>query len=68
MTRAQDGEDVWFSFIVFHSRQHRDEVNEKVFAEMDEVHKDQIDFVSPVEMSRTVLSAGFEVMVEGRKA
>ena len=67
MTRAQDGDDVWFSFIVFHSRQHRDEVNEKVFAEMDEVYKDQIDFVSPVEMSR-MSYGGFEVMVEGRKA
>ena len=67
MTRAQDGDDVWFSFIVFHSRQHRDEVNEKVFAEMDEVYKDQIDFVSPVEMSR-MSYGGFVVMVEGRKA
>ena len=67
MTRAQDGDDVWFSFIVFHSRQHRDEVNEKVFAQMDEVYKDQIDFVSPVEMNR-MSYGGFEVMVEGRKA
>ena len=67
MTRAQGGDDVWFSFIVFQSRQHRDEVNKKVMAEMEEAYKDQIGFVSPFEMNRMAYG-GFEVMVEGQKA
>lgn len=31
---AKKGETVWFSFITYRSREHRDEVNAKVMAEM----------------------------------
>jgi uncharacterized protein YbaA (DUF1428 family) len=61
-----EGDDVWFSFIVFESREHRDEINKKVMEEMGEVYKDQSDFVSPFEMSKMAYG-GFEVLVEGRK-
>ena len=67
MSGAKDGDDVWFSFIVFESRKHRDEVNKKVMEEMEETYKDQSDFVSPVEMSQMAYG-GFEVLVEGHKA
>jgi len=30
---AKDGETVWFSFIVFKSKKHRDEVNKKVMSD-----------------------------------
>ena len=67
MAGAEDGDDVWFSFIVFESKQHRDEVNKKVMAEMDETYKEQSDFVMPFEMSQ-MSKGGFEVVVEGQKA
>ncbi len=64
MAGAEDGDDVWFSFIVFESKQHRDEVNKKVMEEMDEAYKEQSDFVSPFEMNKMAYG-GFEVLVEG---
>lgn len=63
MTGAQDGDDVWFSFIVFESKQHRDEVNKKVMEEMNEAYDEHSDFVSPFEMSQMAYG-GFEVVVE----
>lgn len=66
MTGAKDGDDVWFSFIVFESRQHRDEVNKKVMEEMDEAYSEQSDFVPPFAMSQMAYG-GFEVLVEGQK-
>lgn len=66
MTGAESGDDVWFSFIVFESREHRDEVNKKVMAEMDEAYQDQSDFTSPFEMSQLAYG-GFEVVVEAQR-
>jgi uncharacterized protein YbaA (DUF1428 family) len=43
MTGANADENVWFSFIVFKSKEHRDEVNKKVMEEMSEAFKDQAD-------------------------
>lgn len=64
MAGANDEENVWFSFIVFESKEHRDEVNKKVMAEMDEAYKDQTDFEMPFDMKRMAYG-GFEVAVEG---
>jgi len=64
MTGAKSDENVWFSFIVFNSRQHRDEVNKKVMAEMSEKYKDQSDFTMPTDMKKMAYG-GFEVAVEG---
>ncbi len=64
MTGAGDDENVWFSFIVFESKEHRDEVNKKVIAEMDEAYSDQIDFEMPNDMKKMAYG-GFEVTVEG---
>ena len=66
MARAGDGDDVWFSFIVFESRAHRDEVNRKVMEEMEAAYDEQSGFVSPFEMTGMAYG-GFEVVVEGRK-
>jgi uncharacterized protein YbaA (DUF1428 family) len=66
MTGAEDGDDVWFSFIVFESKEHRDEVNKKVMAEMDEAYQEQSDFVAPFQMSQMAYG-GFEVIVEAQK-
>lgn len=66
MAGSGDGDDVWFSFIVFESKEHRDEVNKKVMAEMDETYQEQSDFAAPFEMAQMAYG-GFEVLVEGQK-
>lgn len=66
MTGANGDENVWFSFIVFNSKEHRDEVNKKVMAEMSEVFDEQSDFEMPTEMKQMAYG-GFEVTVEGQK-
>ena len=64
MAGASADDNVWFSFIVFESKQHRDEVNKKVMDEMNEKYKDQTDFDMPVDMKKMAYG-GFEVVVEG---
>lgn len=64
MASANSDENVWFSFIVFESKEHRDEVNKKVMAEMDEAYSDQVDFEMPNDM-RKMAYGGFEAVVEG---
>jgi len=61
---AKSDENVWFSFIIFNSKEHRDEVNKKVMEEMVEKYKDQVDMPMPVEMTKMAYG-GFEVVVEG---
>jgi uncharacterized protein YbaA (DUF1428 family) len=58
---AKDGEDVWFSFIVFTSKEHRDEVNAKVMADMS-----GMSFPDPMPTDMTRMAyGGFTVEVEG---
>ena len=64
MANATNEENVWFSFIVFKSKEHRDEVNKKVMDEMNESFKDQSDFEMPTDMKKMAYG-GFEVAVEG---
>jgi uncharacterized protein YbaA (DUF1428 family) len=63
MAGAGDDENVWFSFIVFESKEHRDEVNAKVMAEMGEEYDQQTDFEMPNDMQKMAYG-GFEVAVE----
>src|SRR3982751_6537026 len=65
MTGANSDENVWFSFIIFESKEHRDEVNKKVMKEMGEAYEEQSDFIMPFEMNQMAYG-GFEVLVEGR--
>lgn len=64
MTGANESENVWFSFIVFESKEHRDEVNKKVMEEMSESFEDLVDFEMPTDMKKMAY-AGFAVAVEG---
>jgi uncharacterized protein YbaA (DUF1428 family) len=64
MAGTSDDENVWFSFIVFNSKEHRDEVNKKVMDEMNEKAEEQPDFSMPVDMKKMAYG-GFEVAVEG---
>lgn len=64
MAEASNGDTVWFSFIIFKSKAHRDEVNKKVMAEMDEQMKDYQDMQMPFDMKKMAYG-GFQVEVEG---
>ena len=64
LTKAKPSENVWFSFIVYKSKKHRDQVNAKVMAEMNEKYKDNKDMSMPFDMNR-MSYGGFNVEVEG---
>ncbi len=64
MAGAQSDETVWFSFITFESKEHRDEVNSKVMAEMNEQAQANEDMQMPFEMKKMAYG-GFQVEVEG---
>jgi len=61
MAKANPDETVWFSFIVYNSREHRDEVNARVMEEMKE--RENQDMQMPFDMNRFAYG-GFEVVVE----
>jgi uncharacterized protein YbaA (DUF1428 family) len=52
LAKTTADETVWFSFIVFKSKEHRDEVNKKVMEEMSEKYKDAKDLTMPFDMRR----------------
>lgn len=62
---TKHGETVVFSYILFNSRQHRDEVNAKVMKEMeaDWQRSENKDKPTPFDMKR-IAYGGFEVIVE----
>ena len=64
MAGASADENVWFSFIVFNSKEHRDEVNKKVMEEMSATYSEQSSFEMPTDMKRMAYG-GFAVAVEG---
>lgn len=64
MAGTSDDENVWFSFIVFNSKEHRDEVNKKVMEEMSASFSEQSDFSMPVDMKKMAYG-GFEAVIEG---
>lgn len=64
MAGATGDETVWFSFIVFESKEHRDEVNAKVIAEMDKQMEGNENMSVPFDMKRMAYG-GFQVEVEG---
>ncbi|NCP67287.1 DUF1428 domain-containing protein [bacterium] len=61
LTNLKANETVWFSYIGYKSKAHRDEVNAKVMIEMEELYS---DMESPFEMER-MSWGGFEVKVSG---
>jgi len=64
LAKANPDETVWFSFIVFESKQHRDEVNKKVMEEMAKQSEQFKGVAMPFDMKRMAYG-GFEVKVEG---
>jgi len=64
MAGASESETVWFSFIVFKSKEHRDQVNAKVLEEMGNQKNEFENMPMPFEMKRMAYG-GFQVEVEG---
>jgi len=64
LANAGENETVWFSFIIFKSKEHRNEVNAKVMQEMGDKAEEYKDFQMPFDMSRMAYG-GFKVEVEG---
>ena len=63
LVQAKSDETVWFSYIEYESKQHRDEVNAKVMADsaMSSENADQMENM-PFDMKRMAVG-GFEVIV-----
>ncbi|MDQ1280832.1 MAG: hypothetical protein QG670_2095 [Thermoproteota archaeon] len=64
LAKAEPNETVWFSFIVFESKERRDEINAKVMEEMSKQAEEYKDVSMPFDMRRMAVG-GFEVRVEG---
>lgn len=62
MAKVKEGEEVWFSFIVFKSKKERNEINKKVMAFFDEKYKGK-DMPMPFDMKRFAYG-GFATEVE----
>lgn len=62
MAKAKPTETVWFSFIVFKSKKHRDEVNAKVMEAMEKAMGDK-EMTMPFDMKRMAYG-GFQAEVE----
>ena len=63
MTKRKSSEAVWFSFIVYKDRVHRDTVNKKVMAYFDKKYADKKDKKMPFDMKRMAYG-GFKVVVQ----
>jgi alkaline phosphatase len=63
LAKAKKNETVWFSYIVYKSKKHRDEVNAKVMKEMDKEMEKYKNKPMPFDMKRFAYG-GFDVIVE----
>lgn len=63
MAKAREGENVWFSFITFKSKKHRNEVNKQVMAYFDKKYAGK-EMSMPFDMKRMAYG-GFKVEVNG---
>jgi uncharacterized protein YbaA (DUF1428 family) len=66
MAGADADQTVWFSFIVFESKAHRDEVNAKVMKDMEGAADEYANAPMPFDMKQMAYG-GFQVEVEGSK-
>jgi uncharacterized protein YbaA (DUF1428 family) len=63
LAKAKPDEAVWFSFVTYKSRAHRDRVNAKVMAEMSKRAEKEQPPPMPFDMKRMSF-AGFKVVVD----
>lgn len=63
LTKLKAGETVWFSFITYKSKTHRDAVNKKVMAFFEKKYADQKHQEMPFDMKR-MSYGGFKALVD----
>jgi alkaline phosphatase len=63
LAKAKPNEAVWFSFITYKSKAHRDRVNAKVMAEMSKQGEKYKDMPMPFDTKRMAYG-GFKVIVD----
>ncbi|RJR12996.1 DUF1428 domain-containing protein [Candidatus Parcubacteria bacterium] len=63
MAKAKKGETVWFSFIVYKSKKHRDQVNARVMKQMTKEAEKWKDMPMPFDHKRMAYG-GFTVVVD----
>jgi uncharacterized protein YbaA (DUF1428 family) len=63
MAEAKKGETVFFSFIVYKNKKHRDAVNKKVMKEMEKKYDKEKEKNMPFDMKRMAYG-GFEAIVD----
>lgn len=63
LAKASSNDTVWFSFIVFKDKKHRDAVNKKVMAQMEKEADKWKDFVMPMDPKKMAYG-GFKVIVK----
>jgi uncharacterized protein YbaA (DUF1428 family) len=63
LTKAKSSETIWFSFITYKSKAHRDQVNKKVMAFFGKKYADATDFSMPFDQERMAMG-GFKVEVD----
>lgn len=61
LAKTKPAETVWFSFVVYKSRKHRDSVNKKVMAYFEKKYSKEMEGM-PFDMNR-MSYGGFKVMV-----
>lgn len=64
MAKAKKDETIWFSYIVYKSRKHRDEVNKKVMSDPAMNDPKWKNFKMPFDMKRFAYG-GFKVVING---
>lgn len=62
LVKPRKGETIWFSYIEYKSKAHRNEVNKKVMAYFDKKYKDAKEMKMPFDMARMSFG-GFTVEV-----
>lgn len=63
LAKAKPGDTVWFSFIVFRDKKHRDKVNKKVMAQMNKEADTWKDMAMPMD-PRKMAYGGFRAVVQ----
>ncbi len=63
MVPMKKGETVFYSFIIYKSKKHRDQVNKKVMKQLQEDHEKHKDMKMPFDMKRMAYG-GFEAIVD----
>lgn len=63
LTKAKLSETVWFSFITYKNKTHRNQVNKKVMAYFSKKYADKMDMPMPFDMAKMAYG-GFKVEVD----